>query len=137
MKPTLYWNIHHEVLLETTTEPIENRIAYIKSSKRLSEQRVRLLCLVKVKAPSKLPKTVVKACADCDKARADYYKARADYYKAYADYDKACADCDKACADYVKACADYFPQLLHRHNLEYPHLAKYIDERGHLKFDVE
>lgn len=43
------WHVHHETLVELLREPIENRIAYIKSNKPKSEQatRLRLLRVVK------------------------------------------------------------------------------------------
>jgi hypothetical protein len=31
------WHVHHEILVEPLTEPIENRIAYIKSDKSPEE----------------------------------------------------------------------------------------------------
>lgn len=53
------WHIHHEVLVEPLTEPIENRIAFIKKTKHLDEIPTRLRLLKKVQGA--LPKAVVTA----------------------------------------------------------------------------
>jgi protein gp37 len=42
-KATWAWCCHHEIHCEALTEPAENRIAFILSSKSKSEQAVRLL----------------------------------------------------------------------------------------------
>ena len=44
-----YWHIHHGTLFEPLTEPIENRIAYIKENKPQQEVATRLRLLHKVK----------------------------------------------------------------------------------------
>jgi hypothetical protein len=49
-----YWHVHHERLVEALTEPIENRIAYIKSNKPQTEIETRLKLLHKVKDVKKL-----------------------------------------------------------------------------------
>src|SRR3990167_7074616 len=46
----MYWHIHHEVLVENLTEPLKNRIAYIKESKPKNEVALPLKLLKKVKA---------------------------------------------------------------------------------------
>jgi hypothetical protein len=49
LPPTEYhWHIHHEKLFEAQTEPIENRIAYIKENKPKAEVETRLRLLHKV-----------------------------------------------------------------------------------------
>jgi hypothetical protein len=54
----LYWHIHHQQLVENLTEPLKNRIAYIKSDKPKEEQAIRLKLLKKVKCPiNELPHT--------------------------------------------------------------------------------
>ena len=78
---------HHEILGETLTEPAENRIAYILSSKPEHEQALRLRLFRPVSASH--------AYADRQKAAADEQKAYADRQKAYADlailvHKKAC-----------------------------------------------
>ena len=40
-----YWHIHHDTLAEFATEPIENRIAYIKAEKPTHERETRLRLL--------------------------------------------------------------------------------------------
>ena len=44
-----YFHIHHEKLVELAEEPIQNRVAYIKSDKPKSEVATRLKWLTKVK----------------------------------------------------------------------------------------
>lgn len=106
-----YWHIHHEVLLEFATEPIENRIAYIKAKKPADEVPIRLRLLHEVKG--KLPLRVVRARAACNKAEAAYNKAEVSYNKAWADYDKAMVAFDKAEAAYNKALSSKAIQALH------------------------
>ena len=84
------WHVHHDVLLEPLTEPIENRIAHIKENKPKEEQATRLRLLKPV--AGQIPADLNKAQADQDKAQADQDKAQADWDKAHADWDKAQAD---------------------------------------------
>ncbi len=51
-----YWHIHHKILVENLTEPLKNRIKYIKENKIKEEIKLRLKLLKKVKA-KKLPTT--------------------------------------------------------------------------------
>ena len=54
----MYWHIHHEMLVENLTEPLKNRIEYIKKEKPKEEIKLRLKLLKKVKCPiNKLPHT--------------------------------------------------------------------------------
>ena len=50
-----YWHVHHEVLCEALTEPIQNRIDYIKRYKYASEVETRLRCMTPVLHPERLP----------------------------------------------------------------------------------
>ena len=68
-----YWHIHHERLLEPLTEPIENRIAYIKARKPAEEQETRLRLMRPVRG--KLPATLTKAAVAFGEARVTYDKA--------------------------------------------------------------
>ena len=77
---TFAWHVHHETLIEPLTEPIENRIAYIKQAKPASEVELRLRLLKPVQG--ELPAALNKAKAALDKARAAYAKAWAAYVKA-------------------------------------------------------
>ena len=86
-----YWHIHHDVLLEPLTEPLRNRIKFIKENKPKDEIELRLKLLKPVKG--KLPDEVVKARKACDKA----WKV----------CDKAWEVCDKAWEAYVKAWEAY------------------------------
>jgi len=49
----LYWHIHHDVLVENLTEPLKNRIKYIKEEKPKDEIKLRLKLLKKVKCKPK------------------------------------------------------------------------------------
>lgn len=59
--PKLYWFLHHRVLLETTTEPVRERLSYIMHHKPHAERPVRLRCLKAVRHYKKLPAEVRKA----------------------------------------------------------------------------
>ena len=85
-----WWCVHHAVRLEHLTEPIENRVAYIRSDKPAHEVETRLRAMRPVVGP--LPPALQKAYADWRKASADWWKADADWRKAYADWREAHAD---------------------------------------------
>jgi len=53
-----YWHIHHEQLVESLSEPIENRISYIKSNKPKSEIATHLRLLKKVEDQQALKKAI-------------------------------------------------------------------------------
>ena len=69
-------------------------------SQNEQEVRTRVFKLLSEEAIEELPKELIKAYADMDKAYADWKKAAADRDKADADWDKAYADMDKACVDW-------------------------------------
>ena len=86
-----WWCVHHAVRLEPLTEPIENRVAYIRSSKAAHEVETRLRALRPVVGP--LPPAVQKADADRQKADADLQKADADHAaEIHALFTVECAD---------------------------------------------
>lgn len=49
----LYWHIHHDQLVENLTEPLKNRIDYIKKEKSKDEIKLRLKLFKKVKCKPK------------------------------------------------------------------------------------
>jgi len=102
---TIYWHIHHHRLLEFLTEPIEDRIAYIKAEKPMYEVETRLRWMTPVQGG--LPTGLVKAGAAYVKAWAAYDEAQAAYDEAQAAYDEAWAAYDEALAAYVKTRAAY------------------------------
>ena len=61
MTPKAYWHIHHDALLEFPTEPIEQRIAYIKKEKPADEIEIRLRWLTPVQG--ELPLELLNAWA--------------------------------------------------------------------------
>ena len=65
-----WWCVHHEVRLEHLTEPVENRVAYIRSGKAAHEVETRLRAMRPVVGP--LPPALQKASADWQKAYADH-----------------------------------------------------------------
>ena len=115
-EPKFYWHIHHDTLLEETSN-IQERIAYIKAEKSEAEISLRLKLMTPVLHPEKLPvrfrkasEAYDKAKEDCikageayNKAEEDCYKAREAYYKAGEAYYKAEEDCYKAKEAYHKA----------------------------------
>ena len=44
-KTKFYWHIHHDQLLEPLTEPLKNRIKFIKKNKPKHEIKLRLKLL--------------------------------------------------------------------------------------------
>jgi len=110
-----YWHIHHEILVEALTEPLENRIKYIKDYKPEDEieLRLRLIKPVKGKLPSEFVKAYQvwdKACQARDKAYQVWAKACQVWAKADQAWDKARQAWDKAeqareeaCQAWVKA----------------------------------
>ena len=97
-KPTLYWHIHHEILIEETFN-IQERIDYIREGKPEDEIPLRLKLMTPVLHPEKLP--------------ARFRKAREAYYKASKARDKASKAYDKA----MEACT---PQIEKLHKEEHP-----------------
>ena len=118
----LYWHIHHDILAEPLTEPIENRIRFIKNNKHYHEveTRLRLMKPVRGKLPEldKAGAEFVKARAEWDKAYAECVMTRAEWNKAYAEWNKARAEWDKARAEWDNASAD--PAVLSLHAKECP-----------------
>ena len=118
-KPTLYWHIHHEILIEETTD-IQERIDYIRANKPEKEIPLRLKLMTPVLHPEKLParfrkamEAYYKAPKARDKASKAYYKAGEAYYKAWKAYDKVREAYDKA----WEACVQQIEKL---HKEEHP-----------------
>ena len=132
-KPTLYWHIHHEILIEETFN-IQERIDYIREGKPEDEIPLRLKLMTPVLHPEKLParfrkareayykasKARDKASKAYDKAREAYDKAREAYDKAMEAYYKAREARDKASKAYDKAMEACTPQIEKLHKEEHP-----------------
>ena len=120
-------HIHHEIVAENLTEPIENRIAYILSGKPKHEQalRLRLMRPVAAAALAEYDKAKAAAWADYNKveaaALAEYDKVRA---AALAEYDKVAA---AAWAEYDKVAA---PALAEYDKVRAAALAEYDKVRA-------
>src|SRR3990167_237408 len=84
---------HHDLLIEYCTS-YDERVDYIKKNKPIHEREIRLRVfkLLSDEAIAALPKGLVRANADWEKADADRQKAYADRQKADADWQKADAD---------------------------------------------
>jgi hypothetical protein len=87
-----YWHIHHEIIGEPLTEPLQNRLDYIAKYKPEPERELRLRLIAPVTAPE--PEEVVKAWAAYVTARAAYDKAWAAYVTARADWLTSIHDTD-------------------------------------------
>ena len=95
---TYVLHLHHKMLFETLTEPIENRINYIKEEKPKHEIETRLSAM-RILTPAEvktIPKGVMKKCEVYDKAWEAWEKTREARYK-------ACEACDEAEEVYGKA----------------------------------
>ena len=75
--PEPFWHVHHDILLEWTCEPIEERIEYIQANKPEFEQATRLRLLKPVRG--KLPSKLVQAGAVFGQAWAAYNQTKATY----------------------------------------------------------
>ena len=113
-KPTLYWHIHHEILIEETTD-IQERIDYIKEGKPEDEIPLRLKLMTPVLHPEKLPVSFRKAWEALIKAREAYDKA----WEAY-DKVKAWEAYIKAGEAYIKTSKACAPQIEKLHREEHP-----------------
>ena len=98
---------HHDLLIEYCTS-YDGRVDYIKKSKPIHERKIRLRVfkLLSDEAIAALPKDVVRAYADWQKADAVCQKAYTNRQKAYADWQKADADWQKADADWPQQARD-------------------------------
>jgi hypothetical protein len=114
-----YWHIHHETICEPLTEPLQNRLDYIRDNKPSGEveTRLRLIAPVTIALPPEL-----------DKAREAYVKAweasvkaaREASVKAWEAYVKAWEASVKAGAAYDKARVDAAPELERLHAIDCP-----------------
>ena len=104
-KPTLYWHIHHEILLEKTTD-IQERIDYIRANKPEKEIPLRLKLMTPVLHPEKLSSS--------------FRKAWEAYCKAWEAYIMAGKDYDKAREVYIKTSKACAPQIEKLHREEHP-----------------
>ena len=132
MTVTIAWHVHHRILIEPLTEPIEVRRQYIRDTKPPEEQELRLRLLAELRGS--LPDPVMRAAAAyvkaheaCRNARAAWRNADADrakacaaWNKAYADWRKADAECRPAEAAWVNVLADHAPAIEAIHAQECP-----------------
>ena len=100
-----YWHVHHEVLCEALTKPIQNRIDYIRFSKPKDEIETRLRCMTPVLHPEELPVKWREAYAKRSEAYAKRSEAYAKWSEAYAKCDEADAKWDEADAQWDEAYA--------------------------------
>jgi hypothetical protein len=110
-EPTFYWHIHHDRLVEPATEPIENRIAFIKKNKSAEEveTRLRLLKPVKGKLPEAYDEArraydeAWRACAEAGRAYVEAWRACAEAGRAYDEAWRAYDEARRACAEASRA----------------------------------
>jgi hypothetical protein len=100
---SLWWCIHHEVILEPLTEPIENRVRFIRERKAAHEVETRLRAMRPVKGP--LPMEVQQAGAAWQQAYAAWRQAGAAWQQAGAAWQQAYAAWQQAYAVYHQAYA--------------------------------
>ena len=125
MKTKFYWHIHHDVLLEPLTQPLKNRIKFIKENKPKDEIELRLKLLKPVKG--KLPDEVIKAWEISNKVWEAYYKTweASDKsweasVKAWEVYAKAWETRDEARRAYDKILKKYSKEINELHEKECP-----------------
>jgi len=115
-----YWHIHHEILVEALTEPLKNRIKYIKENKPKDEIELRLKLIkpVKGKLPSefiKADQAFIKAIQAREKAWAKESQAWAKESQAFIKAYQAWAKANQA---WAKAREDNTPALEKLHKKE-------------------
>ena len=110
-KIQFFWHIHHDILLEPLTEPIKNRIKYIKENKLKNEIELRLKLLKPVKG--KLPKEFIEAEQKYDEAVQKYDEARQKC-------DEAIQKCDETRGKCDEMWNKYKPQIESLHKKECP-----------------
>jgi hypothetical protein len=110
-KLKFYWHIHHDVLVEPLTEPIKNRIEFIKENKPKDEVELRLKLMKPVKG--KLPKELVEAGQKWDEEWQKWDEARQKYKEAW---QKSC----EARQKYKEAGQKYDLQIIALHKKECP-----------------
>jgi len=95
-----YWHIHHNVLAEQATEPIEARIAYIREKKPANEIETRLRLLKPVESGKALAamQRIGTALAEYEKAQgaawAEYGEVQgAAWAEVEEEHRKECPDC--------------------------------------------
>ena len=87
-----YFHIHHDILVEPLTEPIKNRIKFIKENKPKDEIKLRLKLMKPVKG--KLPKEFIEAEQKYFEARQKFDEARQKYEpQIIALHKKECHNC--------------------------------------------
>ena len=118
MKIKFYWHIHHDVLLEPLTQPLKNRIKFIKENKPKDEIELRLKLLKPVRG--KLPDEVVKAWEIYDEAGETSGKVWEAYYKPREAYDKTWEVYYKAWEVYDKTLKKYSKEIDILHKKECP-----------------
>ena len=67
-----WWCVHHEIHCEPLTEPVENRVKYVRENKASHEIATRLRELAPVLHPERLPALLVEARRACDEALRAY-----------------------------------------------------------------
>jgi hypothetical protein len=81
--------VHHEIHCEPLTEPVEDRVQYIRTNKPKHEIETRLRELAPVLHPERLPETLVKASRAYGEARRMYGEAQRMYGEAQRAYAEA------------------------------------------------
>jgi hypothetical protein len=121
---TYYWHVHHQVLCEALTEPIQNRIFYIKECKSPSEVETRLRCMTPVFHPERLPAKWREADAKWREAYAKREEADAKWEEADAKWREAYAEAyakwREADTKRRVAYAKCLPQIEKLHKQEHP-----------------
>ena len=111
---SLYWHVHHDILLEPLTEPIEVRREYIRSKKPEHERELRLRLLKRIRGP--LPDNIEMLAIDCIRMWDAFVAACA---KGWGTAD-AISAYDKAWLDHVKAIRDHRVEIEKLHRQECP-----------------
>ena len=118
-EPEYYWHVHHEVLCEALTGPLQNRIDYIMKYKAPSEVDTRLRLLTPVLHSQSLPAQWKEAYAKRKEAYAKRKEADAKRKEADAKRKEAYAKWNEAYAKWKEADAKWRPQIEALHKKEH------------------
>ena len=113
-----YFHIHHDILVEPLTEPIKNRIKFIKENKPKNEIKLRLKLMKPVKG--ELPKEFIEAGQKYVKAEQKYDEARQKYVEAGQKYFEVELKYFEARQKFDEARQKYEPQIIALHKKECP-----------------
>ena len=94
-----WWCVHHQVRLEPLTEPIENRVRYIRENKFEHEVETRLRAMRPVTGA--LPEPVQRVNAEWQRVVAEWQRVVAEWQRVYAELQRVDAERQRVYAEHA------------------------------------